>query len=117
MEQKKIEFVADNDQSLSRISPLQTYATDTVNYIVAHFDLADHWKEYDEIYAVWWFSEKDSEGSLIDENGDTVIPERMLDNKGTLRVNLCANSSENNVLTARLTSFSVEALKLVETNV
>ena len=115
MKQIKIDFIANDGQTLYRHSPLKEYASDTVNYVVAHFDLADHWKEYDKVYAVWWFSLDDSKDSLIDDNGNTVIPADMLDIDGTLRVNLCAITAENNILLARLTSFSVEALKLRKT--
>lgn len=111
-----IEFSAPGDQALKRVSPLRTFASDTINYIEAVFTLSAEWDGYDERYAVWYNNSIQKE-SLIDGSGKTVIPQEVLDMPGTLQMNLCFNRNEAGKLIARNTSYPVEVLKLVHTNV
>lgn len=115
MNKQIIEFEAPGNQKLKRVSPLRTFACDTVNYIEAHFNLSDEWAGYNERYAVW-YTERGQKESTIDADGKTVIPREVLTQPGTLKMNLCFNYVENSKLTARDTSYPVEVLKLVRTN-
>lgn len=116
MEKQTIEFEAPGNQVLKRVSPLRTFASDTINYIEAYFNLSDEWAGYNERVAVW-YTERVQKGSAIDADGKTVIPQEVLTQPGILKMNLCFNYIENDKLTARNTSYPVEVLKLVHTNV
>lgn len=117
MEQLRIEFKADNGQDLIRTTKLKTFASDTVNYIITHFELAEHWREYERLAAIWYSDERTPYVSYIDADGVTVIPPEALTKPGILYINLCATTAENGILKARLTSYPVEALRLVKTEV
>ena len=116
MDRQTIYFKAGKTQELTRTSPLQTFAIETINYIEAHFELPDTWKTFDDLYAVW-FNGSEREGSLINDDGVTVIPSVMLKTPGTLEVNLCGNDFQNGKLAGRWTSYPTEALKLIHTEI
>ena len=115
MTRRIIEFDAPGGQDLKRVSPLQTFATGTINYIEARFNLSDTWAGYTECFAVWYNGRTKKE-TPIDESGVIVIPREVLEQPGTLKVNLCFNHTDSNGLTARLTSRPVEVLQLVKAN-
>lgn len=110
MEKTIIEFMS-SGQKLERLQQIRTFASDTVNYIEAQFELSDTWSGYDNVYAVWYTDDIHTKSSEIID-GVTIIPAEILSRPGTLMMNLCANKSENGVLVARMTSYPVEALKL-----
>lgn len=115
MTQRIIEFEASGGQDLKRVSPLQIFATGTINFLMAHFTFSDAWAGYNERLAVW-YNGSAKEETPIDENGVIVIPREVLEQPGTLKVNLCFNHTDSNGLTARLTSRPVEVLQLVKAN-
>ena len=114
MEKQIIEFSAPGNQLLKRITPLRTFASDTINYIEARFDLSDEWSGYNERYAVW-YNDTMQCGSLIDSDGKTIIPKEVLEAPGLLKMNLCFNQVENNRVVARNTSYPIDALRLTGT--
>lgn len=117
MNKEIIEFTANNGQQLKLTSPIKTYASDTINYIEAHFKLADYWREYDRIAAIWYCKAREPYTSYIDSDGITIIPPEALTKPGTLIVNLCATTAENGIIKARLTSEPVKALLLTKTKI
>ena len=111
MDKQIVTFRANNGQDLWLTSEFKTYAANTINYIEAHFLLGDHWREYQRIMAVW-YTDLCQRSSEIDSNGITIIPAAVLTRPGILKMNLCADTIENDVLTARMTSYPVKALEL-----
>lgn len=116
MKKAIIEFSASGNQKLERIAPLMTFATGTINYLEAHFNLSGAWCGYDERYAVW-YSNNSKKESVIGEDGKTIIPQEVLDSPGILKMNLCFIKNGNGATAARLTSCPVDALKLIHANV
>lgn len=111
-----IEFNVHGD-ILERETPFTTFAANTVNYIEARFNNLDDiaWTGYDNIFAVWYTDFKQKESEIID--GMTVIPAELLTRPGLLKVNLCANKTENGVLVARNTSYPVDVLNLTRADI
>ena len=121
MERETIKFKA-NAQELERITPLRTFASDTINYIRAEIALGEMWKntQFTELYAIWWKENESGQYDTLlnaDANGccAVIIPPEALTRPGTLRMNLCGNIVEDEVLKCRLTTYSCEVLKLVKT--
>ena len=114
MEKHIIKFKV-NGQQLERVTPLKVFASDTINYIAAEIELGEMWKDtqFTELYAIWYGeNENGQHDTLIDANGCVVIPPEALTRPGTLKMNLCGNIVEDDKLKYRLTSYSVEVLKL-----
>lgn len=117
MERNIIEFKSDTEeQHLIRMGPLKKYASDTVNYIEARFNLSEIWHQFESLAAVWYV-DNITKSSMIDENGATVIPQEVLTAPGILHMNLCASTVRNNVVVARVTSYPIDVLKLIKTKV
>lgn len=112
MDKTIINFAAPKDQALKRLGPLRSFAVGTIDYIEAHIELSDGWSGYNERYAVW-YTDKVIKGSLIDTEGKTVIPNEVLRRPGIVTMNLCFNYVVDGQLEMRITSFPVEALKLI----
>ena len=53
MEKTIITFSA-NEQKLQKTGGVDCYASNTVAYIEARFDLGENWNGYDSVRAVWW---------------------------------------------------------------
>ena len=114
MKRETIKFKVDRQQ-LERVTPLRTFASDTINYIDAEIELGAMWKDtpFTELFAIWYEENGNKQyDTLLDANGCVVIPPEALTKPGTLRMNLCGSIIENGKLTYRLTSYSVEVLKL-----
>ena len=114
MERQVINFRAADGQQLEMLTPFKSFAIDTVNYVQAHFELCENWREYSELFAVWYIGNI-TKASEIDADGTTIIPAEVLARPGILTMNLCANLTEDNILKARLTSYPVDVLKLTRT--
>lgn len=110
MKDQVIKFEALN-QSLRKTSGFSTYPSDMVEIITAEFELGDEWDGYDSVRAVWQNGEVKI-SSFLDSNYKCKIPSEVLENKGTLEVNLVASSVDDDVLTERLTSYKVVAFQI-----
>ena len=110
MKDQVIKFEALN-QSLRKTSGFSTYPSDMVEIITAEFELGDKWDGYDSVRAVWQNGEVKI-SSFLDSNYKCKIPSEVLENKGTLEVNLVASSVDDDVLTERLTSYKVVAFQI-----
>lgn len=114
MNKQIIKFKATNGQQLERVTPLRDFATGSVNYIHAEFELSDIWNGYTEIEAVWCINGI-KRITPIDGANRITIPSDLLETKGTLMVNLSASLIENGTVIKRTTSYPVKALTLTET--
>lgn len=109
MDKQIITFTA-NEQCLRKTGGLEVFATKTVSYIEAHFDLVDNWSGYDSVRAVWWNDYVRPISTVLDSDGVCIVPTEVLLRKGTVYVNLVGSIAENDVLTDRLTTIPITAL-------
>lgn len=109
MDKQIITFTA-NEQCLRKTGGLEVFATKTVSYIEAHFDLGDNWSGYDSVRAVWWNDYVRPISTVLDSDGVCIVPTEVLLRKGVVYVNLVGSISENDVLTDRLTTIPITAL-------
>ena len=109
MDKQIITFSA-NEQTLRKTGGLDIYASKTVSYIEAHFDLGDNWSGYDSIEAVWWTDFVKPVRTVLDTEGICIVPPEVLRRKGAVLVNLVGVIATGNVLTDRLTTAPITAL-------
>ena len=109
MDKQIITFSA-NQQHLHKTGGLDIFATKTVSYIEAHFDLGDNWDSYDSIEAVWWNDRTRPIRTVLDTEGICIVPPEVLTKKGEVYVNLVGVISTNDTLTDRLTTHPITAL-------
>lgn len=107
MEQKILYFTA-NEQELTLCGSTY-YASDTINYIGAVFDLGDNWSGFDSVRAVW-FNDFNTISTVLDSNGTCTVPMEVLKRKGKVFVNLVGSIAENDVITDRLTTRPVNPI-------
>lgn len=97
-------------QILKSAVPAPIYASKTVNYLFAEFELGSGWDGFDSIRAVWQ-SNSATVASLLDgTDGTCVIPAEVLNSVSPVAVNLVGSIEEGGVLTDQLTTFPVLAL-------
>lgn len=108
MDKKTITFSA-NEQQLKRLSGIDKYATNTVSYIEAIFELGENWQGFDSVRAIWR-SDYERVPTVLDSLGRCEVPSEVLRSRSDVRVNLVGSISENDVLTHRLTTYSAIAL-------
>ena len=106
MNKRIITFKA-NEQNLINTTP-QGFATDTVSYIEAVFELGENWQGYDTIKAIWTNGSQTIATLLND--GRCIVPSEVLTRRATVQVNLVGTITENGTITDRITTAPVEAL-------
>jgi hypothetical protein len=106
MNKRIITFKA-NEQNLINTTP-QGFATDTVSYIEAIFELGENWDGYDTIKAIWTNGYQTIATLLND--GRCIVPSEVLTRRATVQVNLVGTITENETITDRITTAPVEAL-------
>ena len=109
MEKQIITFSA-NEQNLTKTGGVGCYASNTVAYIEAHFDLGGNWSGFDSVRAVWANEHLACISTVLDSLGKCRVPTEVLVRKSKVTVNLVGSISENGVLTDRLTSYPIVAL-------
>ena len=109
MEKQIITFSA-NEQQLLKTGGIHEYASDTVSYIEAQFDLGQNWSGYDSVRAVWATAFGTVISTVLDADGICMVPVEVLTRRAEVYVNLVGSISENSVLTDRLTTFRITAL-------
>ena len=112
MEQKIITFSA-NEQGLIKTGGIDHYASDTISYIKAVFDLGDNWSGYDEVRAVFKTSYV-CKNAVLNSVGECIVPFEALMYKGDVRVNLVGSIYAEEEIVDRLTTYSVKALTIDE---
>ena len=109
MDKQIITFSA-NEQTLRKTGGLDIYASKTVSYIEAHFDLGQNWSGYDSIEAVWWNDYVRPVRTVLDTEGVCIVPPEVLMRKSVVYVNLVGVIASGNTLTDRLTTVPITAL-------
>ena len=109
MDKQIITFSA-NEQVLRKTGGLDIYASKTVSYIEAHFDLGQNWSGYDSIEAVWWNDYVRPVRTVLDTEGVCIVPPEVLMRKSVVYVNLVGVIASGNTLTDRLTTHPITAL-------
>lgn len=109
MDKQIITFSA-NEQTLRKTGGLDIYASKTVSYIEAHFDLGQNWSGYDSVEAVWWNDYVRPVRTVLDTEGVCIVPTEVLMRKSVVFVNLVGVIAEDDVLTDRLTTHPITAL-------
>lgn len=103
METSNIKIYADY-QRLTVRSGVMRYASDTVNYVRAEFELGNGWQGFDAVEAIWK-SRYDTVSILLDEHGVCMVPQEVLARRSRVQVNLVGFTASDGTLTARLTSY------------
>lgn len=111
MEKQIITFSA-NEQCLQKTGGVDCYASNTVAYIEARFDLGDNWSGYDSVRAVWFTDFVGGISTVLDSLGTCIVPYEVLTRKGEVKVNLVGSISNGEELTDRLTTCPVVALTI-----
>ena len=111
MEKTIITFSA-NEQKLQKTGGIDCYASNTVAYIEARFDLGENWSGYDSVRAVWWNDYNKTIATVLDSDESCIVPYEVLTRKSAVKVNLVGSIAENDVLTDRLTTCPVIALTI-----
>ena len=111
MERQIITFSA-NEQCLRKTGGIDFYASNTVAYIEAHFDLGDNWDSFDSVRAVWWNDYNKTVSTVLDSLGTCIVPYEVLTRKSEVKVNLVGSIAERDVLTDRLTTCPVTAVTI-----
>lgn len=109
MEKQIITFSA-NEQTLTKTGGVDCYASNTVAYIEARFDLGDNWSGYDSVRAVWWNDYNKTVSTVLDPDGVCIVPYEVLTHKSVVRVNLVGSIVQDDVLTDRITTCPAAAL-------
>ena len=109
MNRNLITFSA-NEQTLIKTGGINNYASNTVSYIVAEFDLGENWDEFDSVRAI--FQSDFETAPAVLAHGSCVVPFEVLRYRSTVRVNLVGSVAEQGVLIDRLTTFPITALNV-----
>lgn len=89
----------------------QVFASNTVGYISASFDLDDTWKSMDTVTAIWVGSGQ-TIATALDSNYTTIVPPEVMTKTSPVTLNLVGAVLEGNELVERLTTFPVLALRV-----
>lgn len=111
LEKQIITFSA-NEQCLQKTGGVDCYASNTVAYIEAHFDLGTNWSGFDSVRAVWFTDFVGGISTVLDSQGVCVVPYEVLTRKSAVKVNLVGSIADGDVLTDRLTTCPVVALTI-----
>lgn len=98
-----------NEQSLIKTGGVDKYSSNKVSYIEAHFNLGENWSGFDSVRAVW-FTWYECISTVLDTEGICIVPYEVLKRTEKVMVNLVGSTSEDDVLTDRLTTYPVLAL-------
>ena len=110
MEKVIITFQADQ-QNLIKTGGPDDFASDTVEYIEAHFNLGENWQGYDVINAIWRQGTR-TIARVLDQDGVCSAPPEIQQAVGKVYVNLAGSVIENNTLAARLTTGPIQAINI-----
>lgn len=110
MNTKAIAFTA-SEQTLVKTSGADAYASNTVGYIEATFDLDTNWDGFDSVRAVWK-SQYYTISAVLDAYGKCLVPAEVKYYKSKVFVNLVGSNVEDDVLVDRLTTYPVLAFTI-----
>ena len=110
MNTQAIAFTA-SEQTLTKTSGADYYASNTIGYIEAAFDLDTNWGGFDSVRAVWK-SQYYTISAVLDAYGKCLVPAEVKYYKSKVFVNLVGSNVENNVLVDRLTTYPILAFTI-----
>ena len=96
------------EQDLVLDGEAEEYASNTVNYIEAVFELLDGWEDLDSVRAIW--RNRGNVVACVLDHNTCKVPAEVLRETGFVKVNLVGSAFENGELTDRITSCPVIAL-------
>ena len=113
-----LHFKADGQQLIA-LDSVYSYASNTVDYIIADFQLGDNWTGFDVVTAVW-YTDFDCISTVLDGDGVCVVPHEVLTKRGQVQVNLVGadldeEESYGAELIDRLTTYPLKAI-LIDAN-
>ena len=85
------------------------FASNTVRYIQAVFDLGENWQGYDSIRAVW-YSGSHCIATVLDSRHSCLVPVEVLARIGKVKMNLVGSIADGDELTDRLTTYPIDAI-------
>lgn len=94
-------------QNLTPVECQQNFASNTVNYVKAEFELDDNWKSFDAVRAVW-NTDFACIATVLDVDGACTVPHEVLDRIEDVYVNLFGSIVDGDVLTDRLTTYPAQ---------
>ena len=110
MDKEIITFSA-TQQTLIKTGGIDCFAGETVKYVEARFDLGENWSGFDHIDAIWTNDGNFTQiAKTLDPQGVCIVPVEVLSSIGDVRVNLVGVTSEEDVITERLTTYPIFAL-------
>ena len=110
MNTKAIAFTA-SEQTLVKTSGADYYASNTIGYIEAAFDLDENWDGFDSVRAVWK-SQYYTISAVLNAQGVCLVPAEVKYYKSKVFVNLVGSNVEDDVLVDRLTTYPVLAFTI-----
>lgn len=96
-------------QILKTTLEMPVYASNTINYLNAEFELGDGWTDLDSVRAIWQ-SKHATVACLLDGDGKCEIPAEVLATVSPVAVNLVGSVEESDVLVERITTFPILGL-------
>ena len=87
------------------------YASNTVEYIKAVFDLGANWSGFDSVRAVW-YNDFVTISKVLDSNGECTVPHEVLARHSDVYVNLVGSNTEDDELVDRLTTYPLKAIEI-----
>ena len=114
MNKISLTFTADQQQ-LKNTTKSVRLASGTVDYIDATFELGENWSDFDAVKAIW--TKKTTRiATVLDAYGYCKVPDELLNDRGTIRVNLVGSVAEEvegeTVLVDRLTTYQANVLTI-----
>lgn len=85
------------------------FASNTVRYIQAVFDLGENWQGYASIRAVW-YSGSHCIATVLDSRHSCLVPVEVLARIGKVKMNLVGSIADGDELTDRLTTYPIDAI-------
>ena len=90
------------------------FASNTMNYVYARFDLDEDWQSFDAVKAVWQ-NDACKIAQIILHDTDIAVPVEMLSRRSVVAVNLVGYDVEDDQMTERLTTYPAKALVVDKT--
>ena len=96
-------------QNLTADAHPQRYASNTVNYIQAVFDLDENWQRFDSVRAVW-HNDFACISTVLDGDGACTVPHEVLTNLDEVHVNLVGSDVDGEELVDRMTTYPLRVV-------
>ena len=110
MNTQAIAFTA-SEQTLTKTSGADYYASNTIGYIEAAFDLDENWDGFDSVRAVWK-SQYYTISAVLNAQGVCLVPAEVKYYKSKVFVNLVGSNVEDDVLVDRLSTYPILAFTI-----